>query len=108
MPGVATPTEILSAMEYGLTTVKVFPAEALGGVAFLEAIAAPFAGVRLVPTGGVTAATLAAYIRLPSVLAVGGSWMVGPKLLAAGRFDDVSRLAREAVAAVAKARGGET
>lgn len=108
MPGVATPTEILTALEHGLTTVKVFPAEALGGVPFLEAITAPFAGVRLVPTGGVTAATLAAYIRLPSVLAVGGSWMVAPKLLAAARFDEVSRLAREAVAVVTQARGGET
>jgi 2-dehydro-3-deoxyphosphogluconate aldolase/(4S)-4-hydroxy-2-oxoglutarate aldolase len=108
MPGVATPTEILMVMEHGLNTVKVFPVGALGGVPFLEAIAAPFGGVRLVPTGGVTATTLADYIRLPSVLAVGGSWMVAPKILAAGRFDEVARLAREAVAVVTQVRGGET
>jgi 2-dehydro-3-deoxyphosphogluconate aldolase/(4S)-4-hydroxy-2-oxoglutarate aldolase len=108
MPGVATATEILTALEYGLSTLKVFPAEALGGVALLEALTAPFGGVRLVPTGGISASTLASYLRVPSVLAVGGSWMVAPKLLASERFDEVTRLAREAVDIVAQARGGGT
>jgi len=106
MPGVATPTEILTAMEHGLSMLKVFPAEALGGVSMLEAMAAPFAGLKLVPTGGISAATLAAYFRLPAVLAVGGSWMVAPGLLASGRFDEITRLARQAVDIVAHARGG--
>ena len=106
MPGVATPTEILMAMGYGLSTLKVFPAEALGGVSLLEAMSAPFAGLKLVPTGGISAASLASYIRLPAVLAVGGSWMVAPKLLASERFEEVTRLAREAVDIVAQARGG--
>jgi 2-dehydro-3-deoxyphosphogluconate aldolase/(4S)-4-hydroxy-2-oxoglutarate aldolase len=107
MPGVATPTEVLMAMEYGLSILKVFPAEALGGVALLEAMAAPFAGLKLVPTGGISAASLATYLRLPVVLAVGGSWMVAPKLLASNRFDEVTRLAREAVDIVARSRGGQ-
>jgi len=106
MPGVATPTEILMAIEYGLSTLKVFPAEALGGVSMLEAMAAPFAGLKFVPTGGISAASLASYLRLPAVLAVGGSWMVAPSLLASQRFDEVTRLARQAVDIVAHARGG--
>jgi len=106
MPGVATPTEILMAMEYGFSTLKVFPAEALGGVSMLEAMAAPFAGLKFVPTGGISAASLASYLRLPAVLAVGGSWMVAPSLLASERFDEVTRLARQAVDIVAHARGG--
>jgi 2-dehydro-3-deoxyphosphogluconate aldolase/(4S)-4-hydroxy-2-oxoglutarate aldolase len=103
---VATPTEILMAIEYGLSTLKVFPAEALGGVSMLEAMAAPFAGLKFVPTGGISAASLASYLRLPAVLAVGGSWMVAPSLLTSGRFDEVTRLARQAVDIVAQARGG--
>jgi 2-dehydro-3-deoxyphosphogluconate aldolase/(4S)-4-hydroxy-2-oxoglutarate aldolase len=106
MPGIVTPSEILTAMAHGLSVLKVFPVEALGGAALVEALAAPFSGVRFVPTGGISAASLAAYLRLPPVLAVGGSWMVSPKLLAADRYDDVTRLAREAVQAVAQARGG--
>jgi 2-dehydro-3-deoxyphosphogluconate aldolase/(4S)-4-hydroxy-2-oxoglutarate aldolase len=106
MPGVATPTEILTALEVGLSTLKVFPAEALGGVTLVEALAAPFGGVQLVPTGGISAASLASYLRLRTVLAVGGSWMVAPKLLTEDRFDEVSRLAREAVEIVAQVRGG--
>jgi 2-dehydro-3-deoxyphosphogluconate aldolase/(4S)-4-hydroxy-2-oxoglutarate aldolase len=108
MPGVATATEILMALEYGLSTLKVFPAEVIGGVALLEAMAAPFAEVRLVPTGGISAANLGSYLRLRVVLAVGGSWMVAPKLLASQRFDEVARLAREAVEVVAQVRGGRT
>lgn len=108
MPGVATPTEILMAMEYGLSILKVFPAEALGGVPLLEAMAAPFAGLKLVPTGGISAASLASYLRLPAVLAAGGSWMVAPKLLTSDRYEEVTRLAREAADIVAQARGGAT
>jgi 2-dehydro-3-deoxyphosphogluconate aldolase/(4S)-4-hydroxy-2-oxoglutarate aldolase len=108
IPGVATPTEVLMAMEYGLSTLKVFPAEALGGVSLLEAMAAPFAGVKFVPTGGISAANLVSYIELPVVLAVGGSWMVAPKLLTSDRFDEVTRLSREAVDIVARSRGGRT
>jgi 2-dehydro-3-deoxyphosphogluconate aldolase / (4S)-4-hydroxy-2-oxoglutarate aldolase len=96
-PGVATPTEIQMALEEGLDVVKFFPAEAMGGVATLKALAGPFPSVRFIPTGGITATRLASYLELKSVLAVGGSWMVAPDLLAARRFDDVRRLAAEAL-----------
>jgi 2-dehydro-3-deoxyphosphogluconate aldolase/(4S)-4-hydroxy-2-oxoglutarate aldolase len=100
LPGVATPSEVMMALDAGLEIVKYFPAEANGGVRALRAIGAPFTTMRFVPTGGITAANLADYLAVPSVVAVGGSWMVAPKLVAAGDFDEVSRLTAEAVAIV--------
>ncbi|HEY8471478.1 MAG TPA: bifunctional 4-hydroxy-2-oxoglutarate aldolase/2-dehydro-3-deoxy-phosphogluconate aldolase [Natronosporangium sp.] len=98
VPGVATATEIQTAIEEGLSVLKFFPAEPLGGLAMLKALAAPFPGIRFVPTGGITAGQLADYLGHPSVLAVGGSWMVAPKLIAAGAWDEITRLTAEAVA----------
>jgi 2-dehydro-3-deoxyphosphogluconate aldolase/(4S)-4-hydroxy-2-oxoglutarate aldolase len=104
MPGVATPTEIMMALGKGLKVLKFFPAGALGGPAMLEALAAAFVGVKYVPTGGVTAANAADYLRLTCVFALGGSWLVAPKLIAAGAFDEITRLTAEAVTLVARAR----
>ncbi|MCJ7512034.1 MAG: bifunctional 4-hydroxy-2-oxoglutarate aldolase/2-dehydro-3-deoxy-phosphogluconate aldolase [Anaerolineales bacterium] len=104
LPGVATPSEIQLALEMGLRVLKFFPAEALGGIPYLEAIAAPFADLRFVPTGGISAARLADYLALPMVHAVGGSWLVTPRLLAAGDFPEITRLAREAVSIAASVR----
>ncbi|MCX6069923.1 MAG: bifunctional 4-hydroxy-2-oxoglutarate aldolase/2-dehydro-3-deoxy-phosphogluconate aldolase [Chloroflexi bacterium] len=106
MPGVATPTEILMALESGLNVLKFFPAEALGGKEMLAALAAAFVGVKFVPTGGITAANAAAYLKLPMVFALGGSWLVAPKLIAGGAFDEIVRLTAEAVALVAQVRSG--
>jgi 2-dehydro-3-deoxyphosphogluconate aldolase/(4S)-4-hydroxy-2-oxoglutarate aldolase len=103
-PGVATATEIQMALDAGLRTVKFFPAEQLGGAAMVKALAAPFRDVRFVPAGGCTADHLAGYLALPSVLAVGGSWMVAPELLAAGDWAEVTRRAAAAVAAAGAAR----
>lgn len=103
LPGVATATEVMMALDAGLDAVKFFPAESSGGVAALRALTAPFSSMRFVPTGGVTAATLAGYLGVPRVLAVGGSWMVAPALLAAGDFAEVTRLTAEAVAIAAAA-----
>jgi 2-dehydro-3-deoxyphosphogluconate aldolase/(4S)-4-hydroxy-2-oxoglutarate aldolase len=97
VPGVATATEIQAAGEEGLDVLKFFPAEPLGGLAMLKALAAPFPGVRFVPTGGIGAAQLGDYLSHRSVLAVGGSWMVAPKLVAAGAWDEITRLTAEAV-----------
>lgn len=98
-PGVATATEIQSAVDAGLSTVKFFPAEQAGGPDMIKALAAPFRGVRFIPTGGVNEANVAHYLALPSVVAVGGSWMVPARLLAAGDWAEVTRLVRQAVAA---------
>jgi 2-dehydro-3-deoxyphosphogluconate aldolase / (4S)-4-hydroxy-2-oxoglutarate aldolase len=90
LPGVCTPTEIIAALDLGLDTVKLFPAEASGGLATVKALAAAFPQVRFVPTGGITAESAPSYLAHPSVAAVGASWMVAPDLLAAGRWDEVT------------------
>jgi len=101
-PGIATATEIQMALDAGLDTVKFFPAEQLGGVGMVKALSAPFRTVRFIPTGGVDTGNLADYLAVPSVLAVGGTWMVAPDLLAAGDWAEVTR---RCVAAVAAVRG---
>jgi 2-dehydro-3-deoxyphosphogluconate aldolase / (4S)-4-hydroxy-2-oxoglutarate aldolase len=104
VPGVCTPTEVGYALSRGLTVVKLFPAQALGGVPYIKALAAPFGGVRFVPTGGIDAGNLAAYLALPQVAACGGSWMVAKQLIADGAFDTITQLAAEARAIVQRAR----
>lgn len=104
LPGAVTPTEIMAALDLGLTTLKFFPANVYGGPAALKAIGAPFGDVRFVPTGGVSTANLSEYLGLPNVAAVGGSWMVDAKLVSAGRFDDIHTLTSDAVAAASAAR----
>jgi 2-dehydro-3-deoxyphosphogluconate aldolase/(4S)-4-hydroxy-2-oxoglutarate aldolase len=96
-PGTATPTDLEAALEAGLTAVKFFPAEPFGGVKTLQALSAPYRMMKFVPTGGIDASNLKSYLALPCVLAVGGSWMVK-----SAKFDDVTRLAREAVALAAR------
>jgi 2-dehydro-3-deoxyphosphogluconate aldolase/(4S)-4-hydroxy-2-oxoglutarate aldolase len=96
-PGVATATEIQMALDAGLTTVKFFPAEQLGGAAMVKALAAPFRSVRFIPTGGVTTDNLDRYLAEPAVLAVGGTWMVAADLLRSGNWDEVTRRTRAAV-----------
>ncbi|MFD5593159.1 bifunctional 4-hydroxy-2-oxoglutarate aldolase/2-dehydro-3-deoxy-phosphogluconate aldolase [Streptomyces griseorubiginosus] len=97
VPGVASATELMRALRAGLDTVKLFPAEPLGGRAMLRALAAPFPGVRFMPTGGIDAAALPGYLAEPSVLAVGGSWMATAALLASGDYEEIRRLTAEAV-----------
>jgi len=111
LPGVCTPTEIGSAESRGVSLVKLFPAEPIGGVAYLKAVAAPYRSVRFVPTGGVDPGNLAAYLAVPQVAACGGSWMVKKDLLTAGDFDKICELTAAAVALANEARlpgaGGE-
>lgn len=97
LPGVATPTDIELAMSLGLETVKFFPAETMGGVGALKALAGPYPKIRFVPTGGITPAKLPAYLQLPSVLACGGSWMAPRDKLAAGEFAAIRKLVEQAV-----------
>jgi len=106
LPGAVTATEIQSALELGFTTVKFFPAGTSGGPAAIKALAAPFRDVRFVPTGGVSLDNLADYLSIPAVAAVGGSWMVKPELIRAGKSDELAELARDAVAKAAAIRAG--
>jgi 2-dehydro-3-deoxyphosphogluconate aldolase/(4S)-4-hydroxy-2-oxoglutarate aldolase len=104
VPGIATATEAMAALREGLSTVKFFPAEALGGIRTVQALAAPFAGLQFIPTGGIGLAELPGYARHPAVLAVGGSWIAPRDVLNACEFDEIVRLATEAVERVAAAR----
>jgi 2-dehydro-3-deoxyphosphogluconate aldolase/(4S)-4-hydroxy-2-oxoglutarate aldolase len=101
VPGVNAPGFVEMALEFGLTTLKFFPAEASGGIAMIKALAGPYPGVRFVPTGGIGPANLAAWLAQPNVVACGGSWMVDPRLVAAGDFAGIARLTAEAVALAA-------
>jgi 2-dehydro-3-deoxyphosphogluconate aldolase / (4S)-4-hydroxy-2-oxoglutarate aldolase len=98
LPGVATASELTEALSLGIGTVKLFPAEVVGGAALIKALAAPFPDARFVPTGGLNRENAGGYLALPQVLAIGGSWMVAPQLLSAGDWDEVERLTREALA----------
>jgi 2-dehydro-3-deoxyphosphogluconate aldolase/(4S)-4-hydroxy-2-oxoglutarate aldolase len=97
-PGVATATELQMALEAGIEVVKVFPAEALGGLALLKALASPFSMMRFIPTGGISVSQLADYLAFPPVLAVGGSWIAPKALIAGHHFDQITALASQAVA----------
>nr|WP_216648339.1 bifunctional 4-hydroxy-2-oxoglutarate aldolase/2-dehydro-3-deoxy-phosphogluconate aldolase [Isoptericola chiayiensis] len=97
LPGVATATDVMTALDLGVETVKLFPASVVGGPAALKALAAPFPGVRFVPTGGVSADNLPDYLALKPVLAVGGSWMVAKGLVDAGDWAEITRRTTEAV-----------
>jgi len=98
VPGVNNPTGVEQAMAAGLSAVKFFPAEPTGGVPFLKALMGPYGGMRFIPTGGIGLKNLRDYLALKAVLACGGSWMVDPALVRAGRFDEVQRLTAQAVA----------
>lgn len=100
VPGAVTPTEVMAALELGVTTVKFFPAGASGGAAAVAALSAAFASVSWVPTGGIGPGNLDEYLDVPAVAAVGGSWMVPRDRIAAGDFETVRRLTAEAVAQV--------
>jgi 2-dehydro-3-deoxyphosphogluconate aldolase/(4S)-4-hydroxy-2-oxoglutarate aldolase len=99
-PGIATPTEVEAALEKGLTTLKFFPAEPMGGLAFLKAMAAPYVCVSFMPTGGINAANVASYLGFNRVVACGASWMAPADWIAAkqfGKIRDECRLAGDVV-----------
>ncbi len=103
-PGVVTPGEIEQALDFGLNVVKFFPAESFGGVKTIKALAAPYGMMKFMPTGGVTTANLEEYLKTPAVLACGGSWMVTKELISGGKFDEITKITKEAVALANKIR----
>ena len=104
LPGAVTATEVQAALELGLDTVKFFPAGTSGGAAAIKALAAPFCGVKFVPTGGIGPANLAEYLAVSAVLAVGGSWMVPADRVAAHDRAGLVDLVSAAVATARAAR----
>jgi len=105
-PGIATPTEINMALEHNLKVLKFFPAEAFGGVKTLKAISAPFREVKFIPAGGINQENLADYLRLPTVIACGGSWLVKRRLIEEGKFKEITNLTIAASEIVKEVRSG--
>jgi len=96
-PGIATATELEMALDHGLNVVKFFPAESIGGIKMIKALAAPYGMMKFMPTGGITTDNLADYLKFPAVLACGGSWMVAKDLISAGKFDQITEITKAAV-----------
>ena len=103
-PGCITPSEVALAVKRGLKVVKFFPAEQFGGVATIKAMAAPYVGLKFMPTGGVSAKNLESYLSCDKIIACGGSWMVKGDLVKAGKFDEIKTLTEEAVKLAASIR----
>jgi 2-dehydro-3-deoxyphosphogluconate aldolase/(4S)-4-hydroxy-2-oxoglutarate aldolase len=106
VPGIATPSDIECALSLGSTTLKFFPAEAMGGVAMLQALSAPYAhtGVKFVPTGGVTTGNLESYLAIATVAAVGGTWIAKKPDLTEGKWADIRDRCRAVCEIVARVR----
>ena len=104
-PGCANPSDIEQALENGLDVVKFFPAEPAGGLKMIKAMAAPYVGVKFMPTGGINQNNVRDYLAYDRILACGGSWMVKGDMVAAGEFDKIKELAAEAVEIVKERRG---
>jgi 2-dehydro-3-deoxyphosphogluconate aldolase/(4S)-4-hydroxy-2-oxoglutarate aldolase len=96
LPGVMTPTELISARSAGFSVLKLFPAEQAGGIGMLRALGAPFPDVLFCPTGGITRATAPEYLALSNVVCVGGSWVAPSAMMAAGDWRGIEALARDA------------
>lgn len=96
-PGCANPSDIEQAIELGLNVVKIFPAEAIGGIKLIKSMAGPYVNMKFMPTGGIHAGNLNDYLSFDKIIACGGSWMVDPKLVAAGEFDVITEKTKEAV-----------
>lgn len=104
-PGCMTPGEIEQALEFGLEVVKFFPAEPAGGLHMIQALAAPYVGLKFMPTGGIHAENVKEYLKYDRILACGGSWMVKGDLIQAGDFDQIRELSKEAANIVKESRG---
>ena len=106
VPGVATASEVERAMVLGCKILKLYPADLLGGVKLLKAFNSPYGhtGVKFIPLGGINASNMAEYFTVPNVVAIGGSWFVERKLITGKKWDDITRLTKEALAIAKAAR----
>ena len=104
-PGTCNPSNVETALEFGLDVVKFFPAEPAGGLKYIKAIAAPYVGMKFMPTGGINAENVKDYLKYDRILACGGSWMVKGDLIKAGNFEKIKELTAEAAQIVKDIRG---
>ena len=103
-PGCVTPSEIMAAMKLGLTVVKFFPAGVYGGLSAMKALSGPFGGIKFIPTGGVNSHNIGEFIAAPFIHAVGGSWVCPKADIAAGNFEKITTLCKQARAAIQEVR----
>ena len=104
-PGTQTPSEMEQALELGLNVVKFFPAEPAGGLNMIKAVAAPYTSLKFMPTGGINSKNVVDYLMYDRILACGGSWMVKKDLIAAGSWDKLKSMIKEAAEIVKEVRG---
>ena len=104
-PGTQTPSEMEQALELGLNVVKFFPAEPAGGLNMIKAVAAPYTSLKFMPTGGINSKNVVDYLMYDKILACGGSWMVKKDLIAAGSWDKLKSMIKEAAEIVKEVRG---
>lgn len=105
VPGTCNPTNVETALEFGLKVVKFFPAEQAGGLGYIKAISAPYTDVMFMPTGGINQNNVSDYLKNDRIIACGGSWMVKKDLIKAGNFEEITRLTGEALNIVKEIRG---
>ena len=104
-PGTCNPSNVETALEFGLDVVKFFPAEPAGGLNYIKAIAAPYTGVSFMPTGGINSENVKEYLKYDRIIACGGSWMVKGDIIKSGNFEKIKELTAEAAAIVKEIRG---
>lgn len=104
VPGVATVSEMMRALDHGIDCLKFFPAEAAGGTATLRAFSGPFPDVAFCPTGGINLRNIGDYVALPAVITVGGSWLTPQELVEKGDWEAITVIAAEATQRVSEAR----
>ena len=103
-PGCITPSDMIQAVNKGIKVIKFFPAESFGGISTIKALSAPFADIKFMPTGGISAKNLENYLIFDRIIACGGSWMVKDDLIKGRKFEEIRRLTEEAVQLVASIR----
>ena len=97
LPGAVTPTEVMQLIKEDIKVIKFFPAENYGGLKTIKALSAPFPNIKFVPTGGVSLSNLTAYLEFDKIAAVGGSWLCTKDLIKDGKWDEITRLSKEAM-----------
>ena len=102
IPGLNTPTMVEWALERGIRLVKFFPADISGGPKMLKALAGPYPSMKFIPTGGVNNQNIIEYLKLENVLAVAGSWIIKKDLITVGKFNEITRLTKDAVSLLKK------
>ena len=108
LPGIATASELMQAMDHGFNYFKLFPAVAAGGITLLKSLAGPFPEARFCPTGGLNRQNFRDFLALPNVLCCGGSWMVADDLVAGAQWQQIEELAREAMSDLNHGSQGES